>query len=203
MTITGATLGGVQVRPANAGAVAVGVVNYLTSYKNGKGIEIDGNGGSTSSTLISNSVFNSNSIGINLVTGATSLTAMASEVSPIQNSGTGISAAASTSIEDWPMSITGNTTGVSGNVGSFGTNQLRDNSADGAIDAAGTGAAIISGGVQAPPVHWIKAPDDMVARGFFLVGGAAACSARIFRRPLRRNSAPVNMAGHMWLGWRF
>jgi hypothetical protein len=132
VTATNATLGGVQVRPANAGAVAVGVVNGLTSFKNGKGIEIDGNGGSTSSTLISNSVFNSNSIGINLVTGATALTAMASD-SLVQNNSTGISAAASTSIKVGRMSITGNSVGVSGNVGSFGTNQLRDNSADGAL----------------------------------------------------------------------
>jgi hypothetical protein len=132
VTATNATLGGMQVRPANAGAVAVGVVNGLTSFKNGKGIEIDGNGGSTSSTLINNSVFNSNSIGINMVTGGTALTAMASD-SLVQNNGTGISAAANTSIKVGRMSITGNTTGVSGLVSSFGTNQLRDNTSDGGL----------------------------------------------------------------------
>lgn len=132
VTTTNSTLGGVQVRPANAGAVAVGVVTGLVSYKNGRGIEIDGNGGSTSSTLISHSVFNSNSIGINLITGGTALTAMVSD-SVVQNSSTGISAAANTSVKVGRMSITGNSVGVSGNVSSFGTNQLRDNSADGTL----------------------------------------------------------------------
>ena len=126
------TLGGVQVRPNNAGAVAVGVVTGLVSFKNGIGISMDGGGGSTSSTLITQSVFNSNTTGISLTTGGTALTAMASN-SMVQNNTTGISAAASTSIKVGTMNITGNTTGVSGNVSSFGTNQLRDNSADGTL----------------------------------------------------------------------
>jgi hypothetical protein len=132
VTATNNTLGGVQVRPANGGAVAVGVVNGLISFKNGKGIEIDGSGGSTSSTIIRNSDFNTNSIGISLTTAGTSLTAMAVD-SSVQNSSTGISAGASTSIKIGRMEITGNTTGVSGNVSSFGTNQLRDNTSDGTL----------------------------------------------------------------------
>jgi hypothetical protein len=132
VTATNNTLGGMQVRPANGGAVAVGIVTGFHSFRNGKGIELDGNGGSTSNTLISQSDFNSNSIGISLITGGTSLTAMASD-SLIQNSSTGISAAASTSIKIGRMSITGNSLGVSGNVASFGTNQLRDNTTDGTL----------------------------------------------------------------------
>jgi hypothetical protein len=132
VTATNNTLGGMQVRPANGGAVAVGIVNGFHSFKNGKGIELDGGGGSTSSTLISQSDFNSNSIGINLITGGTTLTAMASD-SLVQNNSTGISAAASTSIKIGRMSITGNSVGVSGNVASFVTNQLRDNSSDGTL----------------------------------------------------------------------
>ena len=132
VTATNATLGGMQVRPANAGAVAVGVVNGFTSFKNGKGIEIDGSGGSTSSTIIRNSNFNTNSIGISLTTAGTPITAMAAD-SAVQNNGTGINAAANTSIKIGRMEITGNTTGVAGNVSSFGTNQLRDNSTDGAL----------------------------------------------------------------------
>jgi hypothetical protein len=132
VTVTNAVLGGMQVRPANAGAVAVGVVNGLTSYKNGKGIEIDGNGGSTSSTIIKNSVFNSNGTGISAVTGATAFSVMVSD-SVVQNSTTGISAAANTNVRVGRMDITGNTVGVSGNVLSFGTNQLRGNSTDGTL----------------------------------------------------------------------
>jgi hypothetical protein len=132
VTVTGATLGGIQVRPANAGAVAVGVINGLTSFKNGKGIEIDGNGGSTSSTLITNSAFNSNTTGVSLITGGTSLTAMLTD-NVVQNSTTGITAGANTSAKIGRNSITGNTLGVSGNVSSFGTNQLRDNSTDGTL----------------------------------------------------------------------
>jgi hypothetical protein len=132
VTATGNTLGGVQIRPANAGAVAVGVISGLVSFKNGKGIEIDGNGGSTSRTIIDQSIFNSNGTGISLVTGGTALAAMASN-SLVQNSTTGISAGANTSIKIGTMKIEGNTVGVSGNVASFGTNQIRDNSTDGAV----------------------------------------------------------------------
>ncbi|MGH6755170.1 MAG: hypothetical protein ACREDP_23700, partial [Bradyrhizobium sp.] len=132
VTVTNAVLGGVQIRPANAGAVAVGIVTGLISFKNGKGIEIDGNGGSTSRTIIDRSSFNSNTTGISLVTGGTALSAMASN-SLVQNSTTGISAGANTSMKIGTMSIEGNTTGVSGNVSSFGTNQIRDNSTDGTV----------------------------------------------------------------------
>jgi hypothetical protein len=132
VTVTNATLGGMQVRPSQASAVAVGVVNGLTSYKNGKGIEMDGGGGSTSNTLISNSVFNSNGTGISAVTGATALTVMVSD-SLVQNNSTGVNAGASTSIKIGRSTITGNSAGVSGSVTSFGTNQLRDNSVDGSM----------------------------------------------------------------------
>lgn len=132
VTATNNTLGGMQVRPANAGAVAVGIVTGLNSFKNGKGIEIDGSGGSTSSTIIRESNFNSNTTGISLVTAGTALTAMVADTA-IQNSTTGISAGASTSLKIGRSEITGNTTGVSGNVASFGTNQLRDNTSDGTM----------------------------------------------------------------------
>jgi hypothetical protein len=132
VTVTNATLGGMQVRPPNASAVAVGVVNGFTSYKNGKGIEMDGGGGSTSNTLISNSVFNSNTTGISAVTGATALTVMVSD-SLVQNNSTGVNAGASTSIKIGRSTITGNSAGVNGLVTSFGTNQLRDNSVDGSM----------------------------------------------------------------------
>jgi hypothetical protein len=135
VTTTNNTLGGMQVRPSNAGAVAVGVVSGFTSYKNGKGIEIDGNGGSTSSTIIRESVFNSNSTGISLVSSGTALTAMVSDTA-VQNSSTGISATGAASVKIGRMAITGNTLGVSGNVSSFGTNQLRDNSTDGSLPLA-------------------------------------------------------------------
>jgi hypothetical protein len=138
VTTTNSTLGGMQVRPSNAGAVAVGVVSGFTSFKNGKGIEIDGNGGSTSSTIIRESVFNSNSTGISLVSGGTSLTAMVSDTA-VQNSSTGISATGATSVKIGRMVITGNTLGVNGNVSSFGTNQLRDNSTDGPLPLASPG----------------------------------------------------------------
>jgi len=132
VTATNNTLGGMQVRPANGGAVAVGVVNGLVSFKNGKGIELDGSGGSSSNTLIRNSDFNTNSTGISLTSAGTPLTAMAAD-SSVQNSTTGINAAGTTSIKVGRMLITGNSTGVAGSVSSFGTNQLRDNSIDGTL----------------------------------------------------------------------
>jgi parallel beta-helix repeat protein len=132
VTATNNTLGGMQVRPANAGAVATGIVTGLISFKNGKGLEIDGSGGSTSRTIISQSSFNSNTTGINLVTGGTALSAMASD-SLVQNSTTGISAGAGTSIDISRISLEGNSLGVSGNVNSFGTNQLRGNTTDGTL----------------------------------------------------------------------
>jgi hypothetical protein len=132
VTVTGAVLGGMQVRPAQGGAVAVGIVDGLTSFKNGKGIEMDSGGGSTSNTLIRNSNFNTNTIGISLASAGTPVTAMAAD-SAVQNNGTGINAAANTSIKVGRMVITGNSTGVAGAVSSFGTNQLRDNSSDGSM----------------------------------------------------------------------
>jgi|SRR5665213_1514426 len=132
VTATNNTLGGMQVRPANAGAVAVGIVTGLISFRNGKGIEIDGSGGSTSSTLIRQSDFNTNTTGISLITAGTSLTAMVADTSA-QNNATGINAGASTFVQIGRMEITGNTLGVSGTVFSFGTNQLHDNGTDGTL----------------------------------------------------------------------
>jgi hypothetical protein len=141
VTATNNSLGGVQIRPANSGAVAVGVITGLVSFKNGKGIEQDGNGGSTSLMNIRQSVFNSNGTGISLVTGATAVSALISD-SSVQNSTTGITAAVNTIARVSGMDITGNTTGVSGNVSTFGNNRLRGNSTD------GTMAALVPPGLQ-------------------------------------------------------
>jgi len=77
-------------------------------------------------------VFNTNSIGINLVTAGTST----------ERNGVGLAGPEQRNWhqrscqhihQDWPDEHYRNTTGVSGLVTSFGTNQLRDNTADGSL----------------------------------------------------------------------
>jgi len=133
VTVMNAVLGGMQVRPNNAGAVATGIVSNLTAYRGGKGIEIDGNGGSPSNTIIRDSSFSNNSIGVSLTTGATGISAMVTNTAIENNSTAGVSSSANAIARLGANQITGNVVGVSGNVFSFGNNQLRGNSTEGTL----------------------------------------------------------------------
>jgi hypothetical protein len=133
VTATNMALGGMQVRPTAAGAGANGVVKDFIGYKNGKGIEVDGNGGGAGNVMIHGGVFSGNSIGVSLVTGATPVSAMVTDASIMNNSSAGISAGANTIARVGRTEIALNATGASGNVSSFGTNQLRGNVSDGSM----------------------------------------------------------------------
>lgn len=127
VTASNNALGGVQVRPSAASALATGVIEGLVAYKNGNGIVLDGAGGSSSNIAIRNSVLNNNTTaGLSASTSAAAVVAMMTK-SAVMGNGTGISAGASTFIRIGETEITGNTTGISGTVSSFGTNQIIGN----------------------------------------------------------------------------
>jgi hypothetical protein len=133
VTTTNNALGGMQIRPANAGAVATAIISNFVGHRNGKGIEIDGAGGSPSNSIIRKSSFSNNSIGVSLTTGATQLSAMITESAFENNSTAGVSASANTFARLGRNEITGNVLGVSGQIFSFGTNQLTGNSTEGTM----------------------------------------------------------------------
>ena len=93
---------------------------------------MDGNGGSASNTIIRRSVFSNNGTGISLVTGATPISAMVT-ASAMENNSVGINASANATARLGQNEIAGNSVGASGNVFSFGTNQLRGNSNEGSM----------------------------------------------------------------------
>jgi len=135
VTTTNNTLGGMQIRPANAGAVATAIIGDFIAHRNGtgKGIEIDGSGGSPSNTIIRKSSFSNNGVGVSLTTGATQLSAMITESAFENNSVAGVSASANTFARLGRNEITGNVIGVTGQIFSFGTNQLLGNSTEGSM----------------------------------------------------------------------
>lgn len=130
---TNNTLGGIQVRPPNASAQAIGTIQNFIGYKNGTGISLDGNGGSLADALITDSTLNANATGISLATGGTAISAMVIGTGITSSTGTGLSAGANTTALVGGMRIYLNGAGVSGTVSSFGNNQLRGNGTDGTL----------------------------------------------------------------------
>jgi hypothetical protein len=128
------TLGGLQVRPNNAGAVATGTVTNLISYRSGTGVELDGTGGSAVNVIINNSSFSNNDqLGISLTTGAVPISAMIGNSTMENNGVAGVSASANSTARLAANHIAGNRIGVTGNVFSFGNNNLRGNSTEGSM----------------------------------------------------------------------
>jgi hypothetical protein len=128
------SLGGLQVRPNNAGAVATGTVTNFTGYRNGTGVELDGNGGSAVNVIIDYSSFSNNDqLGVSLTTGTVPISAMITNSKMENNGVAGISASANATARLGANQIAGNRVGVTGNVFSFGNNQLRGNSTEGSM----------------------------------------------------------------------
>ncbi|MGL9620848.1 right-handed parallel beta-helix repeat-containing protein [Bradyrhizobium sp. U531] len=133
VTVTNNALGGVQLRPSAASALLTGLLENLVAYKNGAGIVIDGNGGSSVNATIRNSNFGNNTgAGVSLATGGAALVAMISK-SAIVGNGTGISAGANTFARIGQTEINANSVGISGTVSSFGTNQILGNGSGEAV----------------------------------------------------------------------
>jgi hypothetical protein len=134
VTMFNNTLGGLQVRPNNAGAVATGTVTNLISYRSGTGVELDGTGGSAVNVIINNSSFSNNDqLGISLTTGAVPISAMIGNSTMENNGVAGVSASANSTARLAANHIAGNRIGVTGNVFSFGNNNLRGNSTEGSM----------------------------------------------------------------------
>jgi hypothetical protein len=134
VTMLNNTLGGFQERPNNAGAVATGTVTNLTSYRSGTGIELDGNGGSAVNVIIDYGSFSNNDqLGVSLTTGNVPISAMITNSKMENNGVAGVSASANSTARLGANQIAGNRVGVTGNVFSFGNNQLRGNSTEGSM----------------------------------------------------------------------
>jgi hypothetical protein len=130
---TGATGGGIQVKPTASGTT--GTLDRVVSNRNVFGFAADGTGGATGINVsIQDSAFNGNTTsGITAVTGAVATQVMVSRTI-IANGGIGLqSSGAGASLRVGSSQISGNVNGTSGTVLSYGTNQLNGNATDGTL----------------------------------------------------------------------
>jgi len=130
---TGATGGGIQVRPTAGGTT--GSIDRVVANRNVFGFAADGNGGASAMNIsIQDSTFNGNTTsGITAVTGAVATQVMVSRTI-VANGGIGLQqGGAGASLRVGSSQISGNVTGVSGTVLSYVTNQLNGNSTDGTL----------------------------------------------------------------------
>jgi Right handed beta helix region len=139
---TGATGGGIQIRPtANATS---GVVDRVVVDRNVFGIAADSTGGTTGiNVTVSQSVVANNSqTGILSATGAVAAGIMVSGSAVVNNVGTGLNATGTGGIVRVGSSvITGNGTATAGNTQSYGNNQINGNGVD-------TVPTLVSGGLH-------------------------------------------------------
>jgi hypothetical protein len=129
---SGATGGGIVVKPSGGGTS--GVIDRVIANRNVFGIQADGNSNGVVNLSVSDSVLYGNTVaGADARTGATAAGMMLQRVavtaSPtgLQTTGSGVFMRVGESI------ITANSTGVSGTVLSYGTNQLDQNSVNGTL----------------------------------------------------------------------
>lgn len=126
----GSTGAGIRVAPA-AGGTSKGVVNRVVADRNTFGIAGDASGGSVRLSIDDSTATNSTLAGIVGVasSGTADLMVMRATAS---NNGTGIqNAGGTTNIRIGSSAIQGNTTGVSGTVASYSTNQIDGNGTNG------------------------------------------------------------------------
>ena len=132
---TGATGGGIQVRPT--GGATTGTIDRVVANRNIFGIAADGTGGTTgiNITVRDSTVSGNISTGILAATGAAGTGVMVMRTAA-SNNGTGLATSGAGAVMRVGQSeITGNGTGVSGTVLSYLTNQLNGNGVDGVLSA--------------------------------------------------------------------
>jgi hypothetical protein len=130
---SGSTGAGLRVVPSG-GATVKGVVEQVVADRNVFGLAADGSGGPINLTIADTSATGSTLAGILGTSGGSNQTNVMVMRSAASNNGTGIQNAGSpTFIRVGHSEITGNTTGVSGTVNSYGTNQLDGNGTDGTM----------------------------------------------------------------------
>jgi len=132
---TGATGGGIQVRPT-AGATTGTVVDVIAN-KNIFGLAADGTGGGSGINVsVDRSAFNGNVLsGIAAVTAATGTGVMVMR-STVSNNGTGFQqSGAGGALRVGESIATGNSNATSGTVNSYSTNQVNGNGNDGTFTA--------------------------------------------------------------------
>jgi hypothetical protein len=137
---TGATGGGIQVRPT-AGSTT-GVVNRVIADRNVFGIAADSTGGTSgiNVTVTDSSVSNNPQSGL-FAAGTVGAGLMVNQTASVNN-GTGVTASGAGGIVRIGSSIiTGNTTATIGNVQSYGNNQINGNGTD-------TVPALVAGGLH-------------------------------------------------------
>ncbi|MEH2561443.1 right-handed parallel beta-helix repeat-containing protein [Bradyrhizobium sp. AZCC 2289] len=131
----GTTGGGIGVQPT---ATVEGTIDRLVANRNTFGIFADGTAGGSFNIAVRDSVLNANTqAGFSLSSGAPVTWAMLTRV-VVMNSPIGIQAVGGTNqVRVGQSEITGNSTGVSGTVLSFVTNQLNGNGTDGTLTPIG------------------------------------------------------------------
>lgn len=130
----GSTGGGIRIAPA-AGGTSKGVIDRVVADRNTFGLAADASGGSVNLNVNDSTATNSTLAGMVGVGGAGTVNMMIMR-STASNNSTGIQNAGGTSnVRVGQSAIQGNTTGVSGTVSSYTTNQLNGNGTDGTLSA--------------------------------------------------------------------
>jgi hypothetical protein len=122
--------GGVSIQPTQT---TVGTIDRIVAYHNSFGVVANGALGGNYNVIVRDSSLSSNTqAGFSGSSGAAVTAAMLTRVT-LMNNGTGIQSTGSPAIRVGQSDITGNGTGVTGTVSSYGTNQLNGNGTDGAL----------------------------------------------------------------------
>jgi hypothetical protein len=122
--------GGISIQPT---VTTQGTIDRVVSNRNSFGIVANGTLGGSYNIDVRDSVLNGNiQAGFSASSGAPVTQAMLMRVSTANN-GTGIQSTGSPAIRVGESEITGNGTGVSGTVSSYGTNQLDGNGSNGTL----------------------------------------------------------------------
>jgi hypothetical protein len=130
----GSTGGGIRIAPA-AGGTSKGVIDRVVADRNTFGLAADATGGSVNLNIESSTATNSTLAGMVGVGGSGTVNMMIMR-STASNNSTGVQNAGGTAtVRVGESAIQGNTTGVSGAVSSYSTNQLNGNGTDGAVSA--------------------------------------------------------------------
>jgi len=126
----GSTGAGIRIAPA-AGGTSKGVINRVVADRNTFGLAGDATGGSVNLNIDDSTATNSTLAGIIGVAGSGTANVMVMRATA-SNNGTGIqNAGGATNVRVGSSAIQGNTTGVSGTVASYVTNQIDGNTANG------------------------------------------------------------------------
>lgn len=130
---TGTSGAGITIAPT---ATVEGTIDRLVANRNVVGILANGTSGGSFNFSVRDSVLNGNSqAGLSISSGAAVTWAMLARVVAMNN-GTGLlETGATAQLRVGQSEISGNGTGVSGTVLSYGTNQLNGNGADGSLTA--------------------------------------------------------------------